>query len=407
MWGNIPAWRPWSACRPGGAGPVQRFRRYLLPAAGLTQGAVLAGLVSAATLIPASGKALTWSVVPSPNNPGYDILDAVSCASPAHCMGVGYYGGHGSPESALAESWNGTNWSLVPTPSPRLRALYGISCVAATSCIAVGSANLNPNFTQNQLIELWNGSKWSVMRTSPVISSDLYAVSCVSATDCTAVGDQSVTAQSRTFIESWNGTSWSPVRSPSTRSGDDFLNGVSCTSATACMAVGDAFTSDLSGDAPLTESWNGTSWSIVPAPNEDNEGSLHAVSCGSARSCFAVGYYLDRSADFKSLIEAWNGTRWTAEPALNKGHNELAGVSCVSTADCWAVGNRWNKDFNPRTYAESWNGTSWSVVPTPNRGSARLGNILRAVSCGAASGCAAVGNDDNRPVKTLTLIGTG
>src|SRR5215469_11862167 len=378
----------------------RRAHRTAIQGRRLPMGALAIAVVSATALAPASTQALNWSIVPSPNiSPAKDdnVLDAVSCASPTSCMAAGYYYGrsrHGTPESALAETWNGTSWSAIPTPRPVNSALYGVSCTSARACVAVGSSELSPNYTQIQLVEIWNGTRWSIMPVLAHIASDFYAVSCVSATDCTAVGDQGNFASGRylTFIESWNGHEWSTVPSPNAGAGDNFLTGVSCLSASACTAVGVQYRKSLAS-GPLIESWNGKRWSIVPAPNKAGSGELDAVSCVSADACVAVGTYLSKaSAANMPLIESWSGSRWSIEP-VNGPQSELFGVSCVSASTCKAAGNDWNKSFNAQTFVESWNGTRWSTEPTPNAGSpARSANILRAVSCASASFCATVGN---------------
>ncbi len=67
----------------------------------------------------------------------------MTCASAATCTAVGYYNGNGSPSGAdtktLIESWDGTHWSLVPSPSPASSpVLNGISCASAAACTAAG-----------------------------------------------------------------------------------------------------------------------------------------------------------------------------------------------------------------------------------------------------------------------------
>ena len=65
------------------------------------------------------------------------------------------------------------------------------------------------------------------------------------------------------------------------------LEGVSCISA-SCTAVG---TRAESGTKTLTETWNGSTWSVVASPNPSEAvfGSyLRAISCVSANPCTAV-----------------------------------------------------------------------------------------------------------------------
>ena len=93
-------------------------------------------------------------------------LAADACPSPARCVAVGSYA-DSSGTSALAESWNGTAWSIqrVPVPvSVTHSALDGVSCSSATACTAVGyyTDNLGDQVT---LAEKWNGVSWSVQAT--------------------------------------------------------------------------------------------------------------------------------------------------------------------------------------------------------------------------------------------------
>ena len=319
---------------------LEHPRRSLPAGRALSVGAVLTGLALLGASVPASAQALTWSVVPSPS-PG--ALSGVSCTSAAACTAVGDYGNSSDNPTTLVESWNGTSWTVVPSPSPGSSAngLSGVSCVSAAACTAVGSRADSTDLLPKTLIESWNGASWSVV-PSPNRGSDgdpLSGVSCVSLAACTAVGTKSIGVNfvPRTLIESWNGTSWSVVPSPNPGSGDD-LGGVSCVSAAACTAVGYYFIGDA-GRKTLIESWNGISWSVVPSPNLVLSDYLDGVSCASAAACTAVGLYFAKNGDRRTLIESWNGISWSVVPSPNLLHNDhLYGVSCASAAGCTAVG---------------------------------------------------------------------
>jgi len=69
-------------------------------------------------------------------------------------------------------------------------------------------------------------------------------------------------------------------------------------------------------------------------------GALLGVSCKSATSCTAVGYYVNDSTSV-TLAERWNGTSWTIQSTPNPTGGsllQLNGVSCTSTVACTAVG---------------------------------------------------------------------
>src|SRR5437773_2689182 len=58
-----------------------------------------------------------WSIVPSPN-PGSDnnYLQTVAAASADDIWAAGYYW-NGSADRTLTEHWDGTAWSIVPSPN--------------------------------------------------------------------------------------------------------------------------------------------------------------------------------------------------------------------------------------------------------------------------------------------------
>ncbi len=114
------------------------------------------------------------------------------------------------------------------------------------------------------------------------------------------------------------------------------------------MAVGDDSFS-AGGDNAWAESWNGSTWTILPMPTpppnppgNPPENSLDAVSCATASFCVAVG---DRPFVFGLESEAdaarWNGTAWTLVPApFGDGQASvpsLGSVSCPVVGRCQAV----------------------------------------------------------------------
>jgi hypothetical protein len=381
-------------------GLERRTRRWLLAGRRLSAGALGAGLIVFGASVLASAQTLSWSVVFSPNRAGQDFLQDVSCASATACMAVGdrYYSSDGSSGvyTTLAESWNGTSWSVVnsPSPSDNLNQLNSVSCVSPVACTAVGYVStLSGGY--RTLIESWNGTSWTAVPSPNLGSASdqnyLDGVSCTSASACTAVGYH-YNGAFRTLIESWNGTSWSVVPSPNPGpTVNDSLYGVSCVSATACTAVGSRYTTVYRN---LVESWDGTSWSVVSSPNigsATSPNSLEGVSCTSATACTAVGvHYASSSSPGRTLAESWNGMSWSVVPSSNPAASGdvLTGLSCTSATTCTATGYGGSNGVYT-TLVESWDGTSWSVIPSPNRGS--ISSALNGVSCTSATACTAAG----------------
>ncbi|MGP8005556.1 MAG: hypothetical protein ACLP2J_00775, partial [Acidimicrobiales bacterium] len=131
----------------------------------------------------------SWTLAPSPTA---DQLAGVSCVSTTFCMAVGdTVGATGARTAAL--QWNGSQWSAVSSPdaSPSdYETLGSVVCKSPSWCVAVGYADQGGMHAQT-LIEAWNGSAWSIQPSpdQPGAShSYLFGVSCPSAKFCVAVG---------------------------------------------------------------------------------------------------------------------------------------------------------------------------------------------------------------------------
>jgi len=87
----------------------------------------------------------TWAQVPTPSPggaAGYSQLAAVAATSASDALAVGYYtaGVGGFPDRTLAERWNGTGWTQVPSPNPSAsdNLLGGVAAASPASFWAVG-----------------------------------------------------------------------------------------------------------------------------------------------------------------------------------------------------------------------------------------------------------------------------
>jgi hypothetical protein len=226
-----------------------------------------------------------------------------------------------------------------------------------------------------------------------------------------AVGDDA-SGSSGAFVvpltELWNGTSWSVLGSLGVAG---YLNGVSCTSSTSCVAVGFQYQPTGTSFQTLTAVWDGSSWNVTTSPNASNapdaENELQSVSCAGASQCVAVGY-VATDTSLVSLVESWDGSVWTVVPNPNPGSVEdlLLGVSCPDTTNCTAVGVS-SSSAAEDTLIESWDGSTWTVAPSPSPDST---DGLWSVSCVTASDCVTVGAgtdaDDNSDALTEAWDGS-
>ncbi len=155
-----------------------------------------------------------WSVQKQPNPRGNfsNAETGVSCSGTTSCKSSGTWVDISGRIRGLALSWDGSAWTPDRVPHPAgfsLANLYAISCASATSCASVGdwstSASGVPTLT---LAEGWDGTGWRIQPTqnpSGTLITSLNGVSCLSATSCVAVGSWYANGVSQTLVEVFTG----------------------------------------------------------------------------------------------------------------------------------------------------------------------------------------------------------
>ena len=153
----------------------------------------------------------TWSIVSTPNaGVGDNILNSVSGSASNDVWEVGYYA-FGTWKRTLIEHWNGTQWTIIPSPNPnnRLNELNGVVAISSSDAWAVGNTYSGNGPDQTTLTLHWDGTSWSIV-PSPSPGSggqnQLYAVAANSSNDVWAVGSFTHSGQfAQTLIEHWDG----------------------------------------------------------------------------------------------------------------------------------------------------------------------------------------------------------
>jgi hypothetical protein len=334
----------------------------------------------------------TWAIKSTPNPAGASAsLAAVSCFSSTSCNAVGSQTSSSSGlGTTLAETLKGTTWTLVASANGKniTNSLVSLSCKSSASCVAVGDVDTS-SFANNSLAETFNGTSWTLSNavTPAGDNAILTGVACTSTSSCVAVGSfGQFEAEGMALIESWNGKTWTQETAPGGASTTYDLAAIACSAAAACIAVGGA------GDfaSTLAMSWNGKAWSVVVTPDPAGTGtSLSGVTCSAATSCISVGGDTDSVGEHVSFAESLSGTAWALTAATpnpqGRPANSLLGVSCSSATACTSVGQR--ADI---TLGESWNGTSWAIISTPDA-TGSPGDVLNGVACRSSALCMAVG----------------
>jgi hypothetical protein len=153
---------------------------------------------------------------------GDNILAGVSAASVADAWAVGaYYPSNTSPLATLAQHFDGTRWTAFPLPNVGVQenVLLGVSMPSPGRAWAVGYF-VNGEFQQQTLIQHFDGTTWSVVPSpSPGAEQNiLFGVAAVSDSDVWAVGgEEDSNGLWHTLTEHWDGRVGASSPVPPTR----------------------------------------------------------------------------------------------------------------------------------------------------------------------------------------------
>src|SRR6516164_7421104 len=206
---------------------------------------------------------------------------------------------------------------------------------------------------------------------SPVITNScLSGAAVISSADMWAVGDigtgtgcnpfQTVGGTSgpvQTLAEHFNGTSWSVVPAPALGAA---LSGVAGAAGNDVWAVGDQ--AQGSSNNTLIEHWDGTSWAVVPSPKLPQGSELTGVTAPATDNAWAVGF---AGGSANALVEHWDGTRWSvvSSPAFTGVSISNGAISADSATDVWAMGFLATSSTTEENVSLHWDGSSWTQIP--------------------------------------------
>jgi hypothetical protein len=341
-----------------------------------------------AAIVFGSGSALAatgWTVETVPATGNNVLLLGASARTSTDAWAVGeQFGGAGqAPPPPVSYRWDGTGWSLIPTPTLGVSsALRGVSASTATDAWAVGFSLLGRR-DYGTLIEHWNGAAWSV--NSSLVETggfaELTGVADISPTDAWAAGVDG----SGGLIENWDGKTWSSVTLPDPNFTPGTGQSIAASSPSDVWVVGSTVNPTTGASTGEALHFTGAGWSVVPMPAQ-----AYAVTEIAPNDVWAVG---------GATIEQWTGGSWSVVPSPTPGADlALLGVAGRGTDDVYAVG-----EDTPSVNGGAvqgiilrWNGASWSQDSDPTDGS--YSPLFGAAAVSGAANEWAVGTVSNAPL---------
>jgi len=284
----------------------------------------------------------------------------------------GYLGGVGTQTAALgfggsgggpigrtnAESWNGTSWTTVNSLNTGRRNLGAAG--NQTSALAFGGATNTPTIVA--VTESWDGTSWT---TLPATMATTRAALSGTGTQTTALGAGGYTTApgSSNATEEWNvastiitGAAWASGGSMNT--GRYSMGSAKSGTQNANLVWGGTTPSPPYGTT-ATESYNGTTWTNLPATYPITTDSMAGL--GSQTAALGAGGAIYPNVSNNS--SGFNGTTWTTLGNINTARRNLTGIGLQTAA---LIMGGFTPPSTYQTATESYNGSTWTSVNSMN-----------------------------------------
>jgi hypothetical protein len=263
------------------------------------------------------------------NFDGSAFVSEASCASARNCAAGGDYTDQaGSTQGFVASERDGRWGKVIEVPGLGTLNKGGgggadsVSCGAAGSCAAVGDYTDGGDNGQG-FVAVERHGRWGKAINVPGLralnygfSAEVDSVSCASAGNCAAVGAYAEPYSSGFVVSEKNGVWGKAIDVPGLAALNGRIGGansVSCASPGNCAAGG--FYSDSSGGVTqgfVAVERHGRWGKAIKVPglgtlNKGGDAAVFSVSCGSAGSCAAGGYYTDRRGHTQGFVVSQTG----------------------------------------------------------------------------------------------------
>jgi hypothetical protein len=218
-----------------------------------------------------NGAKWTLQTAGIPGGAGSAYPGAVSCHFLTFCVIAGEsYGSNPAAPAMLLAKWNGKALTAMKPAVPAGAAnvtLNDISCPSATHCVVAAFSTNRTGTSDFGFTEMWSGTSWTADKVAaPKGGAALYGVSCRADTSCVAVGGAGPSGATKAIALSYNGTTWTAQTVPGPGAGTSTdLFGVNCLRANQCVAIGATVSSRPATVAPLGGVWSGSAWRLIAA----------------------------------------------------------------------------------------------------------------------------------------------
>jgi hypothetical protein len=262
------------------------------------------------------------------------VVLSVSCPSAGNCAAGGEYADRSARIQALVASERNGHWGdAIKVPGTAtlnaggVASVNWVSCPSAGNCVAGGyytdHAHRNQAFVVTERSGLW-GNAIKLPGTAALDgggNAQVLSVSCPSAGNCAAGGYYTDHAHHiQAFVASERSGQWGnaievPGSAALNAGGNAQVFSVSCPTASNCAAGGEYADRSSRFQAFVASERDGRWGKAIEVPgsaalNAGGNAQVFSVSCPTAGSCAAGGYYTDHFSVTQALVATERNGRW-------------------------------------------------------------------------------------------------
>lgn len=246
----------------------------------------------------------SWTHTMLPENPGGSYLDGIDAISANDIWAVG--GQSGSPTSpCYAIHYNGSNWTEVTVPNVGIfrNTFNDVDGVAANEVWAVG--HFGEHYGDfHAMAQHWNGSNWTNSALPESVSSplgELYHVTMISSNDVWALGS---TITGDLLMIHYDGTSWSLVPTAGSSGG-----AIAARSATEVFSVGYRISQWDGSSWTIIDSLNDVIYPTLVSTVTFSNGDIWTAGTSGADGFYTLVYRSDPVPPLAVQMSAYSVTK--------------------------------------------------------------------------------------------------
>ena len=232
-----------------------------------------------------------WHLVPAPKlDAQRSILYSATAVNDHDVWAVGIQQDRAGTFGTLIEHFDGTKWSVVPTPNPGAfgNELYGIAADGPNSVYAVGQRD--DAHSDTALVLHWDGNCWSEEHVPGVNAALLQSVSVKNGEVWAAGQTDDIRHQAVPFVEHFAHGAWTSQVAPELGAPFSDVTAITATGDGAAWMAGTYYDATAGKQVPLLARHDAGGWHNVAAPDPGTGDTVLGGLSAAGGKVWAVGY---------------------------------------------------------------------------------------------------------------------